>query len=56
MKKGAQIHPLIRQAHKFACHLSWRRRGKAPPAGKKSPLKKAIPKFGVRTQRTALCA
>ena len=35
---------------------SWRRQGKAPPAGKKSPLKKAISKFGVRAQRTALCA
>ena len=34
--------------------LSWRRQGQAPPAGKKSPLKKAISKFVVRAQRTAL--
>ena len=33
---------------------SWRRQGKAPPAGKKSPLKKAISKFGVRAQHTVL--
>ena len=33
---------------------SWRRQGEAPPAGRKSPLIKAISKFGVRAQRTAL--
>ena len=33
---------------------SWRRQGEAPPAGKKSPLKKAISKFGVRAQHTVL--
>ena len=38
------------------CRLSpsWRRQGSAPPAGRKSPLIKAISKFGVRAQRTAL--
>ena len=33
---------------------SCRRQGNAPPAVKKSPLKKAISKFGVRAQHTVL--
>ena len=45
--KGLQFSPC-------AFTFSWQRQGCALPAGKKSPLKKAISKFGVRAQHTVL--